>query len=850
LEWSSACSFEQAIICQPAGHPDCLIPSSLVLFLIYALHSLLELALGEKKVGLSLRSKLSVVALVLGISLFASCGEYINLPVPSISTLSPASVTAQSTTFTLAVYGSGFAPSSTIQFNGVNRTFSNGTNNTIFLSQNELTTVVNPTDVEVSGTINITVFTPQPGGGTSNIVVFTVTEGVLPVPQITSLSPGSIGAGANGATLTINGSNFVGAPGAGGSVSIATVDGANRTTTFISNTQLAVALQASDIASVGPVNIAVLNPPDTNAKPPGGGLSNTVALNVVNPTPVLKSVSPQNVVAGTTSTTTSITASGSGFDASSQVLVNGTGRTTTFTSSTSISALLATSDLAAAGTYTVQVVNPAPGGGSSQVLYFSVVPAASGLGLPTLVDVAQDGAQANDGVSPPNQVGPSMDATGRYVVYTSSSTDLMQTTTLIPPPVPNPLTNGTSNIFLRDTCLGISGDCTPREVLVDLGADNVIANGPSYSPVVNSNGADIVAYVSLGTDLVSGSTFDGVTPQVFATNPCVAATGGCLVTTNLISSPDGVTPGNGGSSEPSISSEGRFVAFASTATNLVAGATTGAEEIYVRDTCFSQPTTCVPQTYLVSVAPDGVTPADGASSEPVVVSGKTGQFVVFTSTAANLVTGASGVAEIYRVGLCIGISSGCTPTSAELISTPDGTTFANGASIEPAMTPDGRTIAFASTATNLVASATTGTQEIYARDTCQGTPTGCNPQTVLSSVAADGVTPGNALSESPSVGNTGQYIAFASLASNLSPTNVGGLESVYVRNSCQGQASSCNASTALITVSATGAPGNGASVSPVISGNGLIVAFYSAASNLVNNDLNGYPDVFLAFSTF
>lgn len=798
---------------------------------------------------MSLRSKLSTVGLVLGMLLFASCGEYINLPVPAISTVSPASIATQSTTFTLAVYGSGFAPSSTIEFNGVPRTFSNGTNNTIFLSQNELTTVVTPTEIEVAGTINVTVFTPQPGGGTSNIVVFTVTEGALPVPQVTSLTPSSVGAGTNGATITINGTNFVGAPVTGGSVSVATVDGANRTTTFVSDTQLTVALQASDIATVGPVNIAVLNPPDTNMKPPGGGLSNTIALNVVNPTPVIKSVSPQNVVAGTTATT-SITVSGSGFDQSSQVLVNGTGRTTSFASSTSIAADLATSDLAAAGTYTVQVVNPAPGGGSSQVLYFSVVPAASGLGLPTLVDVAQDGAQANNGVSPPNQVGPSMDTSGRYVVYTSSSTNLMETTTLLPPPVPNPLTNGTSNIFLRDTCLGISADCTPTEVLVDLGPDNVIANGPSYSPVVNSNGADIVAYVSLGTDLVSGSLFDGVTPQVFATNPCVAATEGCIVTTNLMSvAPDNVTPANGASIEPSISSEGRFVAFASTATNLVTGATTGAQEIYVRDTCLQQPNTCVPMTYLVST-PDGVTPADGTSSQPVVVSEKTGQFVVFTSTATNLVNGSGGAQEIYRAGLCIGIKTGCTTQPPQLISTPDGTTFANGASMEPAMTPDGRTIAFASTATNLYSEATTGTQQIYERDTCQGVATGCTSKTVLASFAMDGTTPGNALSENPSLGNTGQYVAFASLSSNLTTKNVGGLESVYVANSCLGQSSSCTVSTALISDSATAVPGNGASTNPVISGNGLIVAFYSGASNLVNNDLNGYPDIFLAFSTF
>lgn len=784
--------------------------------------------------------------------LFGSCQEYVNLPVPGISTLSPANVAADSTTFTLKVNGTGFAPSSQIEFNGSPRFFSNGSSNTIFLSSNQLTTVVSPGDVLNAGTINVTVFSPAPGGGTSNTVTLVVTPTALPVPHITSVVPNIIAAGAGGANVTILGTNFVGVAGFGGtSISVATVDGANRATAFVSSTQLTVTLEASDVSTTGPVQIAVLNPPAPSLNPPGGGVSNSMALTVVNPAPVLKSVSPASVIAGTpTTTTTAISVTGSGFDSDSQVLVNGTGRTTVFNSSGSLSANLATGDLATAGTYTVQVENPSPGGGLSQVLHFSVVPSTAGAGLPTLVDVAPDGSQANDGVSQPSEAGPSMDATGRYVVYASSSTNLLETTTIVPPPVPNPLTNGTSNIFLRDTCLGTTVDCAPREILVDLGPANVIANGPSFSPVVNSTGANIVAYVSLGTDLVSGFAFDGTTPQVFATNPCVTASAGCTITTSLISvGSDGVTPGLGSSTEPSISGEGRFVAFASAATNLVSGASTGTQEIYVRDTCLGQASTCTPKTFLVSAAADGVTPANGASSEPVVVSGKTGQFVAFTSTATNLVSGASGTAEIYKVGLCIGITKGCTPTSAELISTPDGTTFADGASIEPAMTPDGRVVAFASTAT-VLKSGTTGVQEIYERDTCQGVPAGCNPQTGLVSFASDGSTPGNALSENPSIENTGQFIAFASQASNLVTTNVGGMESVYVRNSCLNQPSTCTASTALLSQSTLQAPGNGASLNPVINGNGAIVAFYSSASNLVNNDLNGFPDLFLAFSTF
>lgn len=775
-----------------------------------------------------------------GIALLASCGGVINLPVPKISSLNPASVAAGATRFTLDIIGSGFAPSSTVLFDGSPRP-------SIFLSETELTIFVNPNDIPAAGTASLVVITPAPGGGTSNVVTLTITATALPVPQISSITPTSVAADAGGATIQIFGTNFVGSPGS--SVSVATVNGANRSTGFVSNTELAVSLQASDVATVGPVQIAVLNPPATNLTPPGGGISNSIALNVVNPTPVIRAVNPQAVTAGSTNAP-AIGVSGSGFDSASQVLINGTGRPTTFSSATSLNAQLASGDLAAAGTYTVQVINPTPGGGASAVLHFSVVPSASGAGLPELVDVAPDGAQANDGVSPPNQVGPSMDSTGRFVVYTSSSTNVLETTTINPPP--NPLTNGTSNIFLRDTCLGISPNCTPREILVNLGPASVVANGPSFSPVVASNGANIVAYVSLATDLVSGFAFDGTTPQVFATNPCATASG-CTLNTSLVSvGSDGVTPGSGASGEPSISSDGRFIAFASTATNLVSGATTGTQEVYLRDTCFGQGSSCTPATFLVSAAPDGVTPADGPSAEPVVVAGKKGQFVAFTSTAINLLSGASGPSgaqEIYRVGFCIGISKGCTPSSAQLISTPGGTTFADGASVEPTMTPDGRIVAFASTA-SVFGAASGGVQEIYETDTCQGVASGCTPQApVLVSVASDG-SPGNALSESPSVDNTGHIVAFASQATNLVTTSLGGFEGVFVRNTCLGQPSGCTVGTAFVSASATKTPGNGASLNPVISGTGHIVAFYSAASNLVNNDLNSFPDLFLATSTF
>ncbi|HEV2222362.1 MAG TPA: hypothetical protein VGR84_05110 [Candidatus Acidoferrales bacterium] len=779
------------------------------------------------------RNKLSAGILVVGLILLASCGGVINLPVPVVSSLSPSSVPENSVTFTLSVIGSGFAPSSTITFN-------NSPRQTIFLSPSQLTTIVNPGDVSTPGTILVGVTTPAPGGGTSQTVDLNVTATASPVPSILSITPTSIPASGAVTTITINGSNFV-------PTSVVTVNGANRQTNYTSGVVLTVGLQSSDIATAGTLRIAVLNPPASGITPPGGGVSNIILLNVVNPNPVISAVSPPVVVAGTT-TTAAIRITGNGFDSASQVLVNGSGRPTTFGGATTLDAQLASGDLAAAGTYPVQVVNPTPGGGTSGSLFFSIVPSLTGAGLPELVDVAADGAQANDGADNPSTSGPAMDATGRFVAFVSSSTNLLETTTINPPP--NPLTNGEPNIFLRDTCLGVTTGCSPKEILVNVGPTGILANGASSQPAVASSAAKIVAFSSLATDLVSGFSFDGTTSQVFAANPCAGVAAGCTPTMTLVSvGSDGVTPASGPAGQASVSPDGRFVAFTSTATNLVAGATTGSSEVYLRDTCLAAGTTCTPTTILVSVAADGVTPGDGSSSQPVVESNKNGQFVAFTSTATNLVAGSGGAAEIYRVGSCIGITKGCTTSAAQLISTPDGAAFADGSSAEPTMTPDGRFVAFASSASNLGATSG-GIAEIYLRDTCQGVVSGCKAKTTIVSLAADNATPANALSEHPSIGNSGQFVAFASQASNLSTATLNGLENIYVYNTCINGVSGCKPSTVLVSVSATKTAGNGASLNPVISSTGHVVSFYSAAGNLVNNDLNGFPDIFLAATTF
>jgi hypothetical protein len=196
-----------------------------------------------------------------------------------------------------------------------------------------------------------------------------------------------------------------------------------------------------------------------------------------------------------------------------------------------------------------------------------------------------------------------------------------------------------------------------------------------------------------------------------------------------------------------------------------------------------------------------------------------------------------------------------------LISTPDGVTPADGSSGQSAISYttsststsgvayNGRFVAFASTGTNLVPGAGP-TQQIYIRDTCIGVDTSvivapCAPTTYLVSTA-DGVTPGNGLSEHPSISGAAKT------------TN--GIENIFVRNTCLAVDITCTQGLAIASIpqGTNGTPGspsnaspsNGASYVPSISSNGQTVAFLSFGSNLVPNDTNGLEDIFLGSTTF
>jgi len=181
-------------------------------------------------------------------------------PVPVISSLSPASMTAGDAAFTLTVHGSNFVGTSVVRWNGADLT-------TSFVSVTQLTAAVPAADIATGAIVTVTVFNPTPVGGTSGDSTFTINN---PVPVISSLSPASTTAGGGSFTLTVNGNSFV-------STSTVQWGGASRTTTYVSATRLTATIPATDIATAGLAAVTVFNPT------PGGGTSGASTFTTSNP---------------------------------------------------------------------------------------------------------------------------------------------------------------------------------------------------------------------------------------------------------------------------------------------------------------------------------------------------------------------------------------------------------------------------------------------------------------------------------------------------------------------------------------------------------------------------------------
>lgn len=267
-------------------------------------------------------------------------------PVPVINSLSPTGAAAGGQSFNLTVIGVGFGPTSVVQVNGSNRP-------TQFVNSTTLRIGMTASDIASPATIAITVVTGTPGGGTSAPFNFTVAN--FPVPAITSINPTAVTVNSPDTAIGIQGSGFT-------QLSTIQVGGSTFTPTSFSPSFLFFTLPAANLTTVGQLSITVSNP--------GTSASNAVTFTVnPNPVPVLSSLTPNSAAAGGAAFT--LTLFGSNFVPASVVQWNGSPRSTTFSSSSQLTAKISASDVQTLGTYSVTVVNPTPGGGASNALGFT-----------------------------------------------------------------------------------------------------------------------------------------------------------------------------------------------------------------------------------------------------------------------------------------------------------------------------------------------------------------------------------------------------------------------------------------------------------------------------------------------
>ncbi|MGY6217352.1 hypothetical protein ACW73L_19535 [Methylolobus aquaticus] len=404
---------------------------------------------------------------------------------------------------------------------------------------------------------------------------------------------------------------------------------------------------------------------------------------------------------------------------------------------------------------------------------------ARAAGDTTRVSVNSWGKQANN-----EQYNATISADGRYVAFQSYADNL----------VPGD-TNGVVDVFVRDLRTGHTS-----RVSVDSAGSQ--GNGDSYTPAISADGR-YVAFESSADNLVSGDTSGRA--NIFVHDRQTRQT--TCVSVSSAGSPSSAWL-------PTISANGRYVAFESAADNLVSSDTNGTIDVFVHDRQTHQ-------TMRVNVASNGEQVMEVAASLEPSISAN-GRYVAFSSAANNHVPGdTNSVTDVFVHDVRTGHTSRVSVDSAG--------SQGNWYSYAPAISADGRYVAFLSEANNLVPGDNFDS-DVFVHDRL-------THETTRANVASDGE-PANGRSDYFSISADGRYVAFQSWANNLAPGG-SGWSDIFVRDRWAGQ-------TTLVSMASDGEPPNDTSYDKVtISADGRYVAFSSYADNLVPGDTNGVVDVFV-----
>jgi Tol biopolymer transport system component len=612
-----------------------------------------------------------------------------------------------------------------------------------------------------------------------------------------------------------------------------------RTSTVNKTTlQLSVSILATDVASAGLAAVTVTNP-----EPGGPSLAVTFTNNAVqNGGPLITSLSPANAAPGSGAFT--LTVNGSNFVAptlqtpGSTIAWNSAPLVTTFVSSTRLTASVPASDIATPGFASVSVFNATPGGTQtfSPAVDFTFM--SGNAAFPMVASVNALGGPA-DGAS----AAPAISADGRFVAFFSKARNLVAQ-------------GAQGNIFVRDTCLGAAA-CTSKSTAVDLAPDGSSPNAEAGSQVAISADGRFVVFESAATNLVSGqqSASAGRTMNLFVRDLCtgVNAPSGCVPQTEGVSvSASGELAMAGDSGSASISADGRFIAFSSSAANLVAAQTGSGSQVFVRDTCAGQTAgkSCVAGT--VEIPPDSKYQGNGAEGLAPAISAD-GRYVAFVEGSVKLE--AVRPAQILLRDTCLGSNApaGCMPSTTEISISAAGIS-GDGQSGAPSVSGDGRFVVFQSSASNIVADGSKSETNVFLRDTCLGATAsdGCTPSTTLIGPESAGVAT-NSDAFAPWISVSGRYISFISGISTSVKLQYSEETFLFARDTCFGVTSACTARTVAVAAPVNSSQAPALRVDqflpvPVIS-NGRVAAFASA-SPVSTAPVGGHGDVLLTLTSF
>ena len=422
----------------------------------------------------------------------------------------------------------------------------------------------------------------------------------------------------------------------------------------------------------------------------------------------------------------------------------------------------------------------------------------------TLVSVSSSGAASNG-----HSLDASISGDGRFTAFESGASNFVDGDT-----------NDARDVFLHDLETG-------ETIRVSVSSDGEETdNGTAENPSISADGR-YIAFEATARNFV-GEEQNGES-DIFIHHRLTGIT-------TRISVPGSGEPGNGDSSEPSLSADGRYVAFASKASNFVALETEGINwsDVFFadRDTDEDGIYDELGATNIVQISVNGVGEvAEGGSFRPSISAD--GRFIAFDSTAVDL------VAHETAVGLDVfvhdrdtdedGIFDEAGATELYHVSVDSDGNAANDASSFPTISADGRYVAFRSLATNLVDGDTNNQYDIFVHDMV-------TRQTTRVSVDGNG-NQANGHSDDASISGDGQLVAFQSTADNLVEGDTNNNYDIFVHNRATGE-------TTRISLAEDGSEGNRTSYRPAFSDSGRYVAF-DTSSDLVSEDTTGLLDVYV-----